>query len=44
MLNGSITHLERGLGERLAAVVGSDGLAGAVEREGLTACWASLGP
>jgi hypothetical protein len=43
VLNGSITHLERGLGERLAAVVGSDGLAGAVERE-LTACWASLGP
>jgi SLOG in TRPM, prokaryote len=37
VLNGSVAALELGLGERLAAVVGTDGLAGAVEREGLTA-------
>jgi hypothetical protein len=37
VVNGSVAALERGLGERLAAVVGSDGLAGAVESEGLTA-------
>jgi SLOG in TRPM, prokaryote len=37
VVNGSVAALEQELGERLAAVVGTDGLAGAVEREGLTA-------
>lgn len=37
VVNGSVATLEEGLSERLAAVVGSNGLAGTVEREGLTA-------
>lgn len=37
VVNGSVAPLEPELGERLAEVVGTEGLAGAVEREGLTA-------
>lgn len=37
VVNGSVAALERGLSDRLAAVVGAEGLAGAVQREGFTA-------